>query len=78
MKKQRFCPYGQHFVDDEGFRFVLHAKSQTKRGMCPSCQAKRKLPRAVIDRMTEEEREGRRASSSAASKLAKDKRKEGL
>jgi hypothetical protein len=76
--KKRFCPYGQHFVDDVGFIFKMHAKSMTKRGMCPSCQAKRKLPRAVLDRMTKEEKEARRATVAAASKQALEKRKEGL
>jgi hypothetical protein len=46
--------------------------------MCPSCQAKRKLPRAVLDRMTKEEKEARRATVAAASKQALEKRKEGL
>jgi hypothetical protein len=76
--KKRFCPYGQHFVDDAGFVFVLHPKSMTKRGMCPTCQAKRRLPRSEIERMTKEERDARRASTVSASKQALEKRKEGL
>lgn len=42
--KDRFCPYHQGFVLDEGFKFIPHPATGTSRGMCPSCQAKRKRP----------------------------------
>jgi hypothetical protein len=65
--KERWCHYGKpagHYVLDEGgWIFRVHWKSQTKRAMCPACQAKRKLPKEVLARMTEEERGERREVS---------------
>lgn len=77
--KERFCPYGKpagHFViDNGGWIFRFHLKSQTKRAMCPACQARRKLPRAVLDRMTEEERDERREASRIIQREAMERKK---
>lgn len=77
--KERFCPYGKpaghYVVDDGGWIWRHHVKSQTKRAMCPACQATRKLPAAVLKKMTEEERDARRDVSRSIQKEAMERKK---
>jgi hypothetical protein len=77
--KERWCPYGKpagHWVmDTGGWVTKHHFRSQTKRSMCPACQATRKLPRQVLERMTEEEREGRREVSRAIQRESVERKK---
>jgi hypothetical protein len=77
--KERFCPYGKpagHFVvDTGGWIFRIHGKSMTKRAMCPACQAVRKLPKAVLDRMTEEERAERREMARGVQRESMERKK---
>lgn len=77
--KERFCHYGKpagHYVVDEGgWIFRLDRRSGTKRAMCPACQAVRKLPREVLDRMTQEERDARRETSRAIQRESVERKK---
>ena len=58
--KERHCMYCAQFKQDIGFKFVIHMKSQTKRGMCPSCQTKRKIPHAQLIEMAERDKNERK------------------
>lgn len=72
----RFCMYCQQFRKDEGFIFVVHRKTLTKRGQCPSCQARRKLPRAELEKLAKQEADARRArAAEIAAEAAERKRK---
>lgn len=77
--KERYCHYGKpagHYVVDEGgWKFRWHVKSGTKRAMCPTCQATRLLPKAVLSRMTEEERNERRDVSRSIQLEAMERKK---
>lgn len=74
MSKERFCPYGRHFVPDEGFKIVYHPASNTQRGMCPACQAKRKLPRAALQELADQERAARSAKAQEAAAAARERK----
>lgn len=75
-KHQRFCMYCQQFKPDKGFKFVVHPKTLTKRGQCPSCQERRKMPRDVLNEMAIQEAEERRKRiSEAVLEAAERKRK---
>lgn len=54
--RERFCPYCTQFKPDLAFKFVMHLKSQTKRGMCPSCQDRRKLPHSKLIEMAAQDK----------------------
>lgn len=53
---ERFCAYCQNFKGDFGFRFITDTKKFTKRGMCPPCQEKRKLPHSKLIEMAEQDK----------------------
>lgn len=53
---ERFCAYCQNFKSDIGFKFITHLKTLTKRGMCPPCQARRKLPHSKLIEMAEQDK----------------------
>lgn len=75
-KHPRFCMYCQQFKPDKGFKFVVHPKTLTKRGQCPSCQERRKMPREVLNEMAKQEAEERRKRiSEAVLEAAERKRK---
>lgn len=77
--KERFCPYGKpaghYVVDAGGWIWRFHLKSGTKRAMCPSCQAKRKLSKTVLAAMTKEERDDRREFSRIIQREAQERKK---
>ena len=76
MSKQRFCMYCQQFKADTGFKFVVHPKTLTKRGQCPSCQERRKQPREALNALAKQEAEVRRArAAEIAAEAAERKRK---
>lgn len=76
MSKQRFCMYCQHFKKDEGFKFIVHPKTGSKRGQCPSCQERRKLPRETLNDLAKQEAEARRVrAAEIAAEAAERKRK---
>jgi hypothetical protein len=74
VSKERYCPYHQGFVADEGFRIVTDPKSRTKRGMCPSCQAKRRLPRETLQALAERDRAERSAKSQRIAAEARERK----
>lgn len=60
----RFCPYCRQHKPDEGFKFVLHVGSGSKRGQCEPCQEIRKLPRAKLNELAKQEGDARRRTLS--------------
>jgi hypothetical protein len=74
--KQKYCSYGRHFVPQESATLQPKPPGSPPTYICASCKARRALPPAVLARLTEEEREARRATSRLASKEALRKRKE--
>lgn len=60
--KQRFCAYCRTFRADEGFKTILHTKSNTRRCMCHHCQELRKLPRPVLQEMADRDRQDKKKS----------------
>lgn len=76
MSQQKYCSYGRHFVPRERARLRPKPKGAPPTYICDTCADVRRLPKETLDRMTQEEREARRASSSLASKEALKKRKE--
>lgn len=56
----RFCPYCRIFKPDEGFKTILHTSSNTRRGMCPQCQERRKLPRSVLQELADRDKQARK------------------
>lgn len=71
---ERYCPYGQHFVADEGFRIVVDPRSNTKRGMCPGCQAKRRMPRAELQALADRDRAERSAKTQRIAAEARERK----
>jgi hypothetical protein len=57
---ERFCPYCQNFKPDDGFTTIVHVKSGSKRGMCPSCRAIRKRPRLDLINEAENAKQARK------------------
>lgn len=74
--KTRFCPYCRQFKPDEGFKFVIHAATLSKRGQCEPCQTTRKLPREKLVAMARDEVEAKRKAVSEATKLGIQRRKQ--
>lgn len=75
---QRFCAYCRCHKPDQGFKFVLHAASNSKRAQCPSCQARRKLPRQTLMDMAKQEADLRKKQASSEIRAALErKRKSG-
>lgn len=74
MTKERYCPYHQGFVADEGFRIVVDPRSNTKRGMCPGCQAKRRMPRATLQALADRDRAERSAKSQRIAAEARERK----
>ena len=72
----RYCPYHQGFVVDEGFKVIFHTNSGTQRGMCPSCQERRKQPRAALQALADSERSARSAKASRAALEARERKQE--
>lgn len=72
----RYCPYHQGFVADEGFKVIFHANSGTQRGMCPACQERRKQPRATLQALADSERAARSAKASRAALEARERKQE--
>ena len=72
----RYCPYHQGFVADEGFKVILHPSSGTQRGMCPACQARRKQPRAELQALADSERAARSAKASRAALEARQRKEQ--
>jgi hypothetical protein len=78
MSATRYCAYCKCHKPDEGFTFVLHAASKSKRAQCSSCRARRKLPREKLEAMAREEAEARRQQASViATQALERKRKNG-
>lgn len=73
---KRYCPYHQGFVADEGFKVIHHPSSGTQRGMCPSCQERRKQPRAALQALANSERAARSAKASRAALEARERKQE--
>jgi hypothetical protein len=74
VTKERYCPYHQGFVADEGFRIVVDPRSNTKRGMCPGCQAKRRMPRATLQALADRDRAERSAKSQRIAAEARERK----
>ena len=53
---QRFCMYHQGFVDDVGFKVIVHTKTGSKRLMCPNCQTLRKRPHKELIALAERDK----------------------
>jgi len=73
--KSWFCPYCRNFKEDEGWKFVVHGKTLSKRRQCTPCQEKRKLPREDLLRLAREEGDARRKSISDATKRGIEERR---
>jgi hypothetical protein len=73
VTKERYCPYHQGFVADEGFRIVVDVRSNTKRGMCPACQEKRRQPRAALQALADRDRSERAAKSQRITAEARER-----
>lgn len=76
--KKRFCHYGKpagHFVENTGTWKRRGPPGGPFQFMCPACQAVRRLPKEVLDRMTEEERNERRAESRRIALESNEERK---
>lgn len=54
--KERMCMYCSSFKPDVGFKFVSHLKSMTRRGMCTTCQDKRKIPHSTLIEMAAQDK----------------------
>lgn len=67
--------YCQCFRKDEGFIFIVHQKTGSKRGQCPPCQEKRKLPRSELDRQAKQDVEARRARAVQVAKEAEERKR---
>ena len=59
---ERFCPYCSNYKPDKNFKTIFHFKSMTKRGMCPTCQGKRKLPHSKLIEMAEQDKIDKKAN----------------
>lgn len=78
MSAQRYCGYCRSFKPDEGFKFVLHVNTGSKRGQCPPCQELRKKPRSDLEAMARREQELRsKTLSEAAKRSAAERKKNG-
>ena len=75
VTKDRYCPYHQGFVPDEGFRTITDPRSNTKRGMCPGCPAKRRLPRSTLQQLADRDRAERSAKSQRIAAEARERKK---
>ncbi|VTU31828.1 hypothetical protein H4CHR_02887 [Variovorax sp. PBS-H4] len=73
---ERYCPYHRGFVVDEGFRIVVDHRSNTTRGMCPACQAKRRLPRAELQALADRDRAERAAQAKRIAAAARERKPE--
>ena len=70
-----FCPYCRNFKEDEGWKFVVHGKTLSKRRQCTPCQEKRKLSRETLEQEAASERAARRKSISDATKRGIEERR---
>ena len=48
--------YHQGFVDDVGFKVIVHTKTGSKRLMCPNCQTLRKRPHKELIALAERDK----------------------
>ena len=77
MNRTRYCAYCQCHKPDEGFKFILHPASNSKRAQCGLCQARRKLPRSELNRLAAEEVKAKRLQASENMKSILERKRKG-
>lgn len=78
-EQQRYCSYGVdgggHFVDPgPGWGVRRDRRHGTRRLICPTCRAVRKLPKDVLERMVNENRAARAAAARAVQQKSEEER----
>lgn len=77
MSETRYCVYCRRHRDVEGGKWLMEPSFKTKRWQCFGCKTTRSKPRAMLQKLADQERAARQAAASARGKEAYQQRMKG-